>query len=165
MTSSNTPPRLREQRHPPRDLPGAPQHQDVEVAVVVVVGVAGVEREDLVGQAGRVRDVLERAVAAVAQQEGPALGVGGGHEDVEPAVAVEVVDQAAAGHRLAPRVEPDRETPRSTIRPALSPAAANRPRGRRNSGGPRPGIRPGSCRRRSGATGRPGPRAAAGGTG
>ena len=98
---------IAQKRHPPRRFPGASQHQDVEIAVVVEVGVAGVQRQDLVGQAGLVRDVLEGAVAAVAQQQRPPLGVGCGHEDVQPAVAVEVVDQAAAGHRFAARVEPD----------------------------------------------------------
>ena len=96
-----------QERHPPRHFPGASKHQDVEIAVVVEVGVAGVQRQDLVGQAGLVRDVLEGAVAAIAQEQCPPLGVGRGHEDVEPAVAVEVVDQAPAGHRLAARVEPD----------------------------------------------------------
>ena len=47
--------------------PGAAQHQDVDVAVVVVVGVDQVETAELRGEAPLLRDVLEPALAVVAK--------------------------------------------------------------------------------------------------
>ncbi len=55
----------------------------------------------------RFRHIVKGAVAAIVQKEFPPLGLGRGHEHVKQAVAVEVVDDACAGHRLEPRVEPD----------------------------------------------------------
>ena len=98
VTSSKVPsPLFRKQREPHRVLPGAAQEQDVEVAVVVEIGAGDVEGVDLVGEAGRGRPILERAVAAVDEQRGTQVGVERGGEKVGQAVAVEVVEDAAAG--------------------------------------------------------------------
>ena len=116
MTSSKLPPRFRS-KDIRRGVSQAPRSkQDVEVSVVVVIGVAAVEREDLIGEPGLLRDILEGAVASVAEQDRAALRVGGRHEDVEPAVAVEVVYHAATGHCLAPGIEPNagRDVPHPT---------------------------------------------------
>ena len=84
---------------PAAPQPRSAQHQDVEVAVVVVVGVVQVERAgDALEARGRaVLDVRSAARAAEQDQvvvaQAPARG-----DDVEHAVAVEVVDQRAAGH-------------------------------------------------------------------
>ena len=98
VTSSKVPsPRFRSSDEPQGRLPGAAEEQDVEVAVVVEVGAGDVQGVDLLVQARAGRAVLEGAVAAVDEERGPGFGVEGGREQVGPAVAVEVVEDAAAG--------------------------------------------------------------------
>ena len=87
----------------------------VEVARRHAVAVAALERPD----PGRARDVLEGAVAAVAEE---VVAVAAGRtdrgerppldgEDVEPAVAVEVDQRHAAAHRLGQPRRPPRAVP------------------------------------------------------
>jgi hypothetical protein len=49
-------------------LPGPAQHQDVEVPVVIEIGLAGVEGVDLVVKAGRAAAMLKRAITYVDEQ-------------------------------------------------------------------------------------------------
>ncbi len=86
-----------QQRVAHRDLPATAMDEQVEIAVVVVVGVAGVEAAQLRRQARGLGAVLEGAVAAVAIEARRGAEVDRRQHDVEPAVAVEVVDDGAAG--------------------------------------------------------------------
>ena len=108
VTSSKIPsPLIPQEREPQRLLPAPAQQQDVEIAVVVEVGAGDVQRVDLVAEAGRGGPILERAVAPIDEQRGPQVGVERGREQVGQAVAVEVVEDAAAGQVRAPRRQTD----------------------------------------------------------
>ena len=79
--------------------PGAAQDVDVEVAVVVEVGLHQVEPAEEAGQPAGLGAVDQRA-AVVAEVGGIAAGIHRGGEEIEVAVAVEVVEDGAA--RQAP---------------------------------------------------------------
>ena len=86
--------------------PRAAQHERVDVAVVVVVGLAHVQAAGDAEEVRRLGRVLERAVALVPEELRLADRVGGGDQEVDPVVAVEVVGHDAAVQ--AERVEPER---------------------------------------------------------
>ena len=140
-------PLVPQQREPQRRLPGAAQQQDVEIAVVVEIGAGDVQGVDLVAETGRGRPILERAVTTVDEQRGTQVGVERGGEEVGQAVAVEIVEDAAAGQVRPPR----RPGPTSDATFSNRPTSASE----RNSStgnqvfvaGPFRGTRPASCRR------------------
>ncbi len=76
------------------------------VAVVVVVGVDHVEAAGQSFESGFFNAVREAAVAVVAEVVHAALGIEGRDEDVEPPVAVEIVDDASAGQIEDVQAEP-----------------------------------------------------------
>ena len=79
-------------------FPGATQDEDVETAVIVVIRLDEVQAAELVGKAGLCGAIGESSVAVVVEiMHRRALPVIGG-DDVEQAVAFEIVDDEAAGH-------------------------------------------------------------------
>ncbi len=80
--------------------PAAAQDQQVGGAVVVVVGLHQVEPPVQTSEPGRLAAVAKGAVAASGEIAQAALGVGGRDDQIEHAVAVEVVDHHAT-HQVA----------------------------------------------------------------
>ena len=89
-----------QQRVAHRNLPAAAVDEQVEIAVVVVVGVAGVQAAELGSEPGRLGAILEGAVALVAKEPRRRAVVDRRQHDVEQAVAVEIVDDRAAGRAV-----------------------------------------------------------------
>lgn len=77
--------------------PGTAEDEEVGVAVVVVVGGDEIEAAEFVGEAGCGGAIGEGAVAVVVEEVHGTGGVGGGGDDVEETVAVEVFDDGTAG--------------------------------------------------------------------
>ena len=113
-----------QQRLALRQLPAAAQHQDVEAAVVVVVGLHDVQAAELIGQAGLRRPLGERAVAVAAEELHRLAAVEARRHDVEPAVVVEVVDDHAAGRARTSRARRAARRRRSGRRPPPTRSAA-----------------------------------------
>src|SRR5262249_36900004 len=96
-----------QQRGTARGFPPAPQQQDVQVAVVVVIGVVAIKGPDLRLEARAGGTVLERAVSEIDEQ-GATLGrIPRREEDVEEPVAGEVVDDGPTRHVRTPSAKPD----------------------------------------------------------
>ena len=79
-------------------------NEDVEPAVVVVVGLIADEPAELIGDSRALAAIFKFAVAAVPIERHRLGGVVAGDDDVEEPVAVEVVHDRAAG--LVEPVEP-----------------------------------------------------------
>jgi hypothetical protein len=100
--------------------PGAAQHEDVQVAVVVVVRVHHVQAAVEPAKTGLGRAVGEGAVALVPEVAHLAAGVPGRGHDVQVAVVVHVVDDRAAAEveRVQPHLRSDVLEPREVdLRP------------------------------------------------
>jgi hypothetical protein len=87
-----------------RPEPAPAQHQHVDRAVVVVVGGNHVEPAGLAREAGFARAVLERPVARVAHEPHLLVEAHRGPDEVQAAIAVEVLQHGAPGK--AAQVEP-----------------------------------------------------------
>ena len=75
--------------------PCAAKHDEVWVAVIVVVGENGIQAANLVRQAGCLCVVAEGTVAVVMEEVHCAQRIAGAGHDVEQAVAIEVLDRRA----------------------------------------------------------------------
>ena len=87
-------------------FPSRREEQDVEIAIVVVIGMTGVESENLIIETGLDCSVLKFATPPVDEQGRPLFIPEGSGEDVGEAVAGEVVEDAAAGLVRPPQVRP-----------------------------------------------------------
>ena len=106
-----------QQRRTLGPFPAASEQQEVEIAVVVVVGVGRVGGPDLVSQTGRLRQILEGAVSTVEEEPRSPLRVEVGGEYIKQAIAVEIIDNAAARSCSALDVESYPVLRRSRNRP------------------------------------------------
>ena len=88
-----------QQRLALRQLPSATQHQDVETAVVVVVGLQDVQPAELVTQPGLRRPLGEAPIRIVVKKVHGRAAVEARRHDVEPSVVVEIVDDQASRRR------------------------------------------------------------------
>ena len=77
--------------------PSSAQYEDVAVAVVVVVGLADVEAADLACEASLLGALGKGAVPNVAEVAKLVVQTPRRGDDVEIAVVVEIIDDAAAG--------------------------------------------------------------------
>ena len=79
-----------------RSFPPAAHHQEIETAVVVVVGLVQVQAAELVAETGVCRAIGQSAVDIPFKELHRAAASLGGDRDVESAVVVEVVNDDAA---------------------------------------------------------------------
>ena len=99
-----------EQRGPDRvRQPRAARDEQVEAAVVVVIGLVADQAAELAGHAGRLTAVLERPISPVVVERHRLGRVHRRDRQVEPAIAVEVVHDRAAGlvEAIHARIGPD----------------------------------------------------------
>ena len=89
--------------------PAAPQHEDVRITVIVVVGVDDVQAARLADQARRFGAVGERPIAVVAEVPHLVAHSHGREHDVEEAVAIEVIQDGPAGVSLDGQAQPGRD--------------------------------------------------------
>ena len=85
-------------------FPPAAHHEQIEVSVVVVVGLDQVDASQLVAEAGSAR-ICEPAVWLLEEQVERLARIDAGHDDVGPPVAVEVVHHRTAGPTLTAEAE------------------------------------------------------------
>ena len=87
------------QRFPLCRFPATAQHQDIQAAVIVVIGLDDVEPAQLGGQPRLRAAVAKRAVPVVVEEMHGRAKIPVGGDDVEQTVVIEVVDDQAAGFR------------------------------------------------------------------
>ena len=93
-----------QQRIANRPFPPAAHHEQIEVSVVVVVGLDQVDASQLVAEPGRAR-LGELSVRLLEEQVERLAGIDAGQGDVGPPVAVEVVHDGAAGATFTAEAE------------------------------------------------------------
>jgi hypothetical protein len=86
-----------QQRVAHRDLPAAAMDEEIEMAVVVVVGLRGVEAAQLRQQPRRLGAILERPVAVVVIETRRRAEIDARHHHVEQPIAIEIIGDGAAG--------------------------------------------------------------------
>ena len=77
--------------------PSSAEHQDIDEAIIVVVGVDDIETACFSDESGFDGPIAERAVTNIPIQAKLAVGVPGGNHDIEQSVVVEIVHHDAAG--------------------------------------------------------------------
>ena len=78
--------------------PGSARDEEIEPAVVVVVGLGQIFAAQLAGEAGGLGAIFEGAVAGVVVKSHGLDGVEGRHGEIEPAIVVEIIHDGPTGH-------------------------------------------------------------------
>ena len=77
--------------------PRSPPHDQIAIAIIVVVGVGEVETADLAFETGSSCAVTERAISTVVEVTHLIAQASGRGDQIQETVAVEIVHYAAAG--------------------------------------------------------------------
>ena len=94
-----------QQREPCWLFPGAAHQQNVEVAVVIKVGMGDIEDEDLVAQVRPGRAILEGTVTIVDEHRRAFLGIDRCDQKVRPTIVVEVIEDPATRLARSPHAQ------------------------------------------------------------